>query len=147
MAYVLSSGQRLCHAGRMSKGHGRVERAILEALSMKRGKRRMWHLGTDAATLAHYVAAGKEMYSAGDPYRKLFFDSDGHPQHAHYTPTRSELESVRRALRKLRKQGLVSPPTRYPSRVYYECRARSQPLADEQLPPAPTLRVLPERPN
>jgi hypothetical protein len=39
---------------------------------------------------------------------------------------RSELESVRRALRNLRKQGLVIDPVYYPRRIYYR-RPRKQP--------------------
>ena len=108
MACVLISGQRLCHPGRMSKGHGRVERAILEALSMKRGKRGMWHLGTNAATLARYVAAGNAMYSAADPFC-----------YSHYTPTRSELESCDAPCASCASKVLcLRPPG---SRVYYEC--------------------------
>jgi DNA-binding PadR family transcriptional regulator len=57
----------------MSKGHGRIERAILAVLGAKGG--------ADAATLACTVVAGEV--------------------------TRSELESVRRALRNLQSQGLV----------------------------------------
>ena len=46
----------------MSKGPGRIERAILHALAWpglrKRGRRGHWSLGTDTKTLARYVAAG-----------------------------------------------------------------------------------------
>ena len=86
----------------MSKGHGRIERAILHALSMEQGPMSM---GTNAETLARYAAATTKAghpvvpYSAEDPYAYMG-DFD-------YIPTRSELESVRRALRNLRKQGLV----------------------------------------
>jgi hypothetical protein len=93
----------------MSKGYGRVERAILRALREQRGKRGIFHLGTDTGTLARYVIAGETIYSAADPCRGTG-----------YTPTRSELESVRRALRNLRKKGLVYA-TKYPRRVYYQC--------------------------
>jgi hypothetical protein len=76
----------------MSRGHGRIERAILRVLS----KRRV----ADTVTLARYAAVGV----VKGPYR----------------PTRSELESVRRALRNLRRQGLVALPISYPRRVHYE---------------------------
>jgi hypothetical protein len=95
----------------MSKGHGRVERLILEALKNGRGNanKGMFAMGTSAEMLACYVRVGKVYLSAADPYRY----KGGHPP-----PTRSELESVRRALRNLRKQGLVDPPIKYRHVIY-----------------------------
>jgi hypothetical protein len=83
----------------MSKGHGKVERAILEALRWDRlsAHQGRFSMGADAKTLAVYVRG----------------ERDGHP-----SPTRSELESVRRALRNLRKQGLILPPTKYRHVIY-----------------------------
>ena len=64
----------------MSKGHGRVQLALLRFLRLRRRKRRK--TGVDAATLA-----------------RLVFETN--------TPTASQLESTRRALRSLRREGLV----------------------------------------
>jgi len=82
--------------------YGRVERAILHALREQRGNRGIFHLGADAKELAHYIIAGEAIRTVDDPtyYR------------GGYTPTRSEVESVRRALRNLRKKGLYA--TKYP---------------------------------
>jgi hypothetical protein len=94
----------------MSKGHGRVERLLLEALkwnrlSAKRGPLSI--MGSSAKRLAEYVQAG------GKP--RSLCGVHGIPT---TEPTRSELESVRRALRNLRKQGLVLPPTKYRHVIY-----------------------------
>jgi len=59
----------------MSKGLGRIERAILGSLRRRRQ-------GADVLTLARHVFATR-------------------------TPTRAQLESIRRALRSLRHQGFV----------------------------------------
>ena len=63
----------------MSKGYGRVERAILHALREQRGNRGIFHLGADAKELAHYIIAGEAIRTVDDPtyYR------------GGYTPTRS----------------------------------------------------------
>ena len=92
----------------MSKGHGKIERAILEALSMKRGKRGPHFLGATTEELARYVVSDMERQHG-------WSCSWSGP-----APTRSQLESVRRALRNLRKQGLIIEPKRYPQRIYYE---------------------------
>jgi hypothetical protein len=95
----------------MSRGHGRIERLILEALKNDRGRanKGMFSCGTNAEMLACYVCVGNVFGSAADPYHF----KGGHPP-----PTRSELESVRRALRNLRKQGLVDPPINHRHVVY-----------------------------
>ena len=114
----------------MLKDPGRVERAILHALSMKRGRRGMLHLGAETRELARYVAhykvCGDAIDARGHPYTIMNAERAaiaearvrGEAMH-HAPPTRSELESVRRALRNLRQQGLVIEPQRYPPRVYY----------------------------
>ena len=96
----------------MSKGHGRIERAILEALKWHRFSARQgrFPFGTDAKMLVYYVRAGNALFSAADPHN---FHNGGHPP-----PTRSELESVRRALRNLRKQGLILPPIKHRHVIY-----------------------------
>jgi hypothetical protein len=96
----------------MSRGHGRVERAILEALSKRRGERGMFSFGTSADMLAQYVRSGRLLWSVADPYRSM-------------PVTRSEIESVRRALRSLRKQGLVEV-TKYRHVVYQAPGKRSR---------------------
>jgi hypothetical protein len=113
----------------MSKGHGRVERLILEALKWKRGNRGMLCLGATAKTLACYVRVGKVYNSVADPYRTIEH-RDGEIVRGHHPPpTRSELESVRRALRNLRKQGLVLPPTKY-RHVIYEAPGKKPRVPD-----------------
>jgi hypothetical protein len=92
----------------MSKGHGRIERLILEALKNGRGRANKG-MFSFTKMLVKYVRIGKVLGSAGDPYHY----KGGHPP-----PTRSELESVRRALRNLRKQGLVDPPIKYRHVIY-----------------------------
>jgi hypothetical protein len=67
----------------------------------------MFSLGTDAEMLVRYVRSGKALFMVNDPHKP------------HPPPTCSELESVRRALRNLRKKGLVYA-TKYPARVNYE---------------------------
>ena len=62
-------------------------------------------LGTDAEMLVYYVRSGPTLWSADDPYTP------------HPPSTRSELESVRRALRNLRKKGLVFA-TKYRRVIY-----------------------------
>ena len=51
----------------MSKGYGRVERAILHALREQRGNRGIFHLGADAKELAHYIIAGEAIRTVDDP--------------------------------------------------------------------------------
>jgi hypothetical protein len=92
----------------MSKGHGKVERAILAALS--RGGQLPW---ADTVMLAHFVYCCRHPASVNCP-RLL----------TGYIPTRSQLESVRRALRNLRKQGLVLQ-TKY-RHVFYACPKRER---------------------
>jgi hypothetical protein len=97
------------HIAVMSKGYGRIERAILDALEWDKrvAHRGMFYVGTDAEMLVYYVRSGNALFSVGDPHMP------------HPPPTRSELESVRRALRNLRKKGLVYA-RRYPASVGYE---------------------------
>jgi hypothetical protein len=118
--YALHPKQRL---GRgepaMSRGHGKVERAILEALSKRKGHRGK---GSDVELLAHYVRS-LEMGSMSEPSYRLVRQAD----EGRVPITRSELESVRRALRNLRKQGLIEPPMRI-QRVVYR-RAAKKPQA------------------
>jgi hypothetical protein len=95
----------------MSRGHGKVERAILEALRCERGRRGRFCLEATAERLALYVRSGPCLLeTVGDDAR-----IEGHPRHV---PTRSEIESVRRALRNLRKQGLVLPGHRLNCTIY-----------------------------
>ena len=65
----------------------------------------MFFMGTDAQMLAWYVRSGEAILRWDDPHRP------------HPPATRSELESVRRALRNLRKQGLIEV-TKYRHGVY-----------------------------
>jgi hypothetical protein len=90
----------------MSRGHGRVERAILEALrwDKRRANRGRLGFGGDAEMLAHYVKCGESMHTVACDQTH---NGEG------YIPTRSELESVHRALRNLRKQGLVCRHFKY----------------------------------
>jgi hypothetical protein len=97
----------------MSRGHGHVERAILEALRWKKRKRGiqqgMLALGTDVELLAHYVQCGEAMDSVHCPHRAVLRDKTGAfvlGEAVGFHPTRSDIESVRRALR-MRMQGLV----------------------------------------
>ena len=96
----------------MSKGHGKIERAILEALRGDRGHRGMFWLGTQVENLARYVRSGPAMHSVNDPDMALVRKQDGSFEYITRKPTRSEIESVRRALRNLRKQGLIPPGLR-----------------------------------
>jgi hypothetical protein len=92
----------------VSRGHGRVERAILEALQIKRRKpeqQGMWCMGASAKNLAHYVKSGTRMWSTRDPF-------------PNYEPTRADIESVRRALRNLRRQDRVLPPIKHRHVIY-----------------------------
>jgi hypothetical protein len=109
----------------MSKGHGQVERAILDALNMQRGRKGRWSFGGTTEDLARYVAdykvCGDAIHDRYHPYncpiksRERQAIAEARVRGEDYRPppvTRSELESVRRALRNLRKQGLVSEPQR-----------------------------------
>jgi hypothetical protein len=95
----------------MSKGHGRVERAILEAL--KQGKRAnergLFFAGAKVNDLARYVryAPALKVTPQHEDHRPLPPDAELKAAFLHHRPTRSELEAVRRALRNLCKQGLV----------------------------------------
>jgi hypothetical protein len=81
------------------------------------GNRRKWDrytahrgmlaLGTNAEMLVFYVRSGEALFRIDDPHKP------------HPPPTRSELESVRRALRNLRKKGLVYA-TKHRAHVTYE---------------------------
>jgi hypothetical protein len=108
-AAARGAGNRRGHGQDVVLLYGRVERAILHALREQRGNRGIFHLEVDAKELAHYIIAGEAVRTVDDPtyYR------------GGYTPTRSEVESVRRALRNLRKKGLVYA-IKYPRRVYYQ---------------------------
>jgi hypothetical protein len=96
----------------MSRGHGEIERLILVALRWDRrqSQRGTLAMGTDARRLVQYIRVaratgyGRWLGTANDPWG---FDNGGHPK-----PTRSELESVRRALRNLRRQGLLQEKLR-----------------------------------
>jgi hypothetical protein len=95
----------------MSRGHGHVERAILEALRWGRGGRGKFPYGADVDLLAHYVQCGEAMGSVACPHSKqrilIRGRFAGWSEATGFHPTRSDLESVRRALRNLRMQGLV----------------------------------------
>jgi hypothetical protein len=119
----------------MSKGHGLIERLVLEALKWNRRRvnRGMFCMGADAAMLVRYIrvakatGAGRNFNTGGDPAQALLLDEEGRMvtddegrpmRKGGPPPTRSELESVRRALRNLRKQGLVQSPIKYRHVVY-----------------------------
>jgi hypothetical protein len=95
----------------MSKGHGHVERAILEALKWHRlmDRQGLHAIGARVEDIAHYVYCGPHVRCSVDCPR---FYNGG------YASTRSQLEAVRRALRNLRKQGLVTPPQRFGLVIY-----------------------------
>jgi hypothetical protein len=108
-ACVNRSGNIECYLipAAMSRGHGKVERIILQVLNWGKPRDRgRWSMGADAETLVYRVRAdGQPIYSIGAE---------------HFTatrPTRSELEVVRRALRNLRKQGLIEV-TKYRHVIY-----------------------------
>jgi hypothetical protein len=109
----------------MSRGHGQIERAILEALDWdKRGALSMGARVNDLVCYVRVVKAtgsGEAFRSVDDPWKG---HNGGHPP-----PTRSEIESVRRALRNLRKQGLLPPPIKYRHVVYKPLRKKRQSLA------------------
>ena len=102
----------------MSRGHGRVERVILKG---------QYCFGASAKQLVYAVrAAGEEepqtVYdrrlreTIGGKFQEL--KRSASPRPVRMPPTRSELESVRRALRNLRKQGLVLPPIKIHNVIY-----------------------------
>jgi hypothetical protein len=95
----------------MSRGHGRIERLILEALHWDRreAQRGKFAMGATAKLLVDYVRADGKLYTMDDPY----YVNPPRPR-----PTRAELESVRRALRNLRRQGLIATPIKYRQVVY-----------------------------
>ena len=93
----------------MSRGHGKVERIILQVLDCRprrmadRGK---YFLGASAEDLVYACRA------AGGQLDSVEARNKPRPK-----PTRAELESVRRALRNLRKQGLIKV-TKYRHVIY-----------------------------
>jgi hypothetical protein len=106
----------------MSRGHGKIERLVLEALGWN-GQR--WHnrmgLVTTVTGLALYIRAAKATGNGRNWMYDFVHGEDGRPilnnrgQLIRREPppfTRSELESIRRALRNLHRQGLLHDPAR-----------------------------------
>lgn len=123
----------------MSKGHGLVERAIIKALAISRGGeggRAVEDVASLAREVAHYKACGEaiddDYHVYNCPIRNKEMNalvkakSRGEPYVAP-VPTRSELESVRRALRNLRRQGLIAIEYKIPARTLH-ARPRKKPL-------------------
>jgi hypothetical protein len=115
----------------MSKGHGIVERGILLALTSVpggEGGRPCDDTKRLAEQVAHYRVCGETIHDhdhiwrcpVHDAYKDRVVDlSLGRPVAEPPAPTRAELEAVRRALRNLRKQGLVVVGYKIPARTFH----------------------------
>ena len=115
----------------MSRGHGLVERAIIKALAISRGGeggRAVEDVRQLTEQVAHYRVCG-EAISDHDhiwrcPVHRAYKDSVvdlslGRPVAEPPEPTRAEVEAVRRALRNLRKQGLVVVEYKIHARLFF----------------------------
>jgi hypothetical protein len=104
----------------------------------RRANRGILSLGTSVEMLAHYVQCGKAMGSVLCPHMAFLRDKAGAIVKGEYGawerigfhPTKSDLESVRRALRNLRKQGLVVYDLRTIHRAGYITPARRPSVPD-----------------
>jgi hypothetical protein len=121
----------------MSKGHGLVERAIINALAVVPGGEGRVVLDTEglARHVAHYKVCGATIDDRYHIYNCPIRNKEGWAivetrargeDYRRPPATRAELESVRRALRKLRRQGLVAIEYDIPRRVYH-ARPRKKP--------------------
>ena len=86
----------------------------------------MFSMGIDAEMLVYYVRSGKALFWVTDPHRYAVNDDGKIVLGRHPPPTRSEVESMRRALRNLGKQGLILATLNYRHVIYMTPGKRSR---------------------